>query len=88
MRHMWYTDARVCVARSPTHAPSGTDPTDAESTFTADIRLENGVPVIGWSVTNNVRATYTVQGTSDLSKPFTAPTTSAHRFFRVIVTPK
>ncbi len=66
----------------------GTDPTDAESTFTADIRLENGVPVIGWSVTNNVRATYTVQGTSDLSKPFTAPTTSAHRFFRVIVTPK
>ncbi len=65
----------------------GTDPTDTDSRFEITISVVDGKPVIDWNVSNSELATYTIQGTSDLAKPFTAPVDDTHRFFRVVVTP-
>lgn len=64
---------------------AGTDPADGSDVFTASISFTNGSPRIEWKPDLKDRRRYTVSGTSDLSLPFTSPTNSTHRFFKVEV---
>lgn len=68
---------------------AGLDPTDADSTIDATIRLENGVPVVEWNVTNANAAAlgyiYNVKGKRNLSDDTWSVTNSASRFFKVFL---
>ena len=67
---------------------AGTDPTDTNSVFTANIEMVDGAPVITWSPELSpeqaaLRA-YTVYGKTNLTdQAWHSPTNEASRFFRV-----
>ena len=68
----------------------GLDPTNANSRLEAVIRFENGIPVVGWNVTNaHAEAhgyTYRVKGRASLADgDWTFPTDATHRFFKVVL---
>ena len=68
---------------------AGTDPTDEDDRFTANISFENGEMKITWDPDLNEdgqqRRVYTIKGAAELTDEFTAPTNSASRFFKVEV---
>ena len=68
---------------------AGTDPTDENDRFTANIAIENDQINITWSPNLNEdgqqRRVYTIKGAAELTDTFTAPTNSASRFFKVEV---
>ena len=72
----------------------GTCPTNSSSKLTATIRMENGVPVVGYDPSDGIVSGFkaVVKGTNDLSEDFsswqvTTGTTSL-RFFRVEIIPE
>jgi hypothetical protein len=68
---------------------AGTDPTDENDRFTANITFENGELKVTWDPDLNdngqQRRVYTIKGAVELTDEFTAPTNSASRFFKVEV---
>ena len=68
---------------------AGTDPTNANSVFTATIEMVDGAPRVRWSPdlnSNGVVRTYTVFGKAELSdESWHSPTNAADRFFKVEV---
>ena len=69
---------------------AGTDPTNAQSVFTAKIEMQDGVPIVKWEPdlnTNGIQRMYKVYGreTLDAESPWQYPTNSLHRFFKVTV---
>ena len=69
---------------------AGTDPTNAQSVFTAKIEMLDGAPIVTWDPnlnTNGVVRTYKVYGSETLENGgvWQYPTNSLHRFFRVTV---
>jgi len=68
----------------------GTEPTDANSVFTANINMEAGFPEITWRPnlnSNGFNRIYTIMGKEflDGSDSWTSPTNGFHRFFKVEV---
>ena len=68
---------------------AGTDPTDEDDRFTANIAVTNDQVYISWGPDLNkggqqIRV-YTIKGAAELTDTFTAPTNSASRFFKVEV---
>ncbi len=68
---------------------AGTDPSDSNSVFRADIVVTNNMPYIIWTPnlnTNGEVRVYTVMGKTNLTdSAWVCPTNSAHRFFKVKV---
>ena len=68
---------------------AGTDPTDEDDHFTANIAVTNDQVFISWSPNLNEdghqNRTYTIKGAAELTGEFVAPTNSASRFFKVEV---
>ena len=68
----------------------GLDPTNHQSTFTASIRMLNGIPIITWTPnlnTNAIERSYKVWGRKSLidTNAWQYPTNSLHQFFKVTV---
>ena len=71
---------------------AGTDPTNAQSVFTAKIEMRDGAPLVTWEPGLNENGTkserlYKVYGseTLDGGGEWQYPTNSLHRFFKVKV---
>ncbi len=69
---------------------AGTDPTNALSVFTANIKMRDGSPVVTWEPdlnTNGILRIYKVYGRESLDgeSQWQYPTNSLHKFFKVTV---
>lgn len=67
---------------------AGTDPTDTNSVFTANVEMVDGLPVVTWepklSAGEEARRSYTIYGKTNLTdKAWHSPTNEASRFFKV-----
>jgi len=63
---------------------AGTEPTNDDSYFRADLVMVNGVPVVEWTPDLGAERTYTVFGKTSLGDAvWVTPTNAASRFFRV-----
>ena len=64
---------------------AGTDPTDEDHRFTANIAVTNDQVYISWDPDLKGDRVYTIKGAENLTDEFIAPTNSASRFFKVEV---
>jgi hypothetical protein len=67
---------------------AGTDPTDTNSVFTAEIDMVDGLPVVTWSpklsAGEEARRNYTIYGKTNLTdSAWHSPTNASSRFFKV-----
>lgn len=67
---------------------AGTDPTDTNSVFTANVEMVDGLPVVTWepklSEGEEARRNYTIYGKTNLTdRVWHSPTNEASRFFKV-----